>query len=458
MIRSLRFRVPALFLAAVVLAGVMATVIAIGLFQSYARERALNELRREAKGVAELFRREAGVSESRVVVPATLQQAIGDRLFYAGLSPFPDPGQKTGLQELPRGTLERDDVFSGRVVTFEFTPPGEDHPLLAVAHPVTLRGHTLGAVIAAKPVTELRNRWLTLTSRLALAFAGGLLAAGALAWYLSRRITRPVLELSAAADEIARRSYDVDLLDTSSGDEIAHLAERFREMAARLAEAEALERNFLMTVSHELRTPLTAIRGHVEALREGVAADEAARAASLDVIAAETARLERLVNDVLDLARLETHRFTVRREEVDTERVLDRAYARFGEEARHRGIDYRKDVSARPVIVSDGDRVLQIVSNLIANAFHWTPDGGRVDVSLSAENGAVSVTVADSGPGIDREEQELIFRPFWSGDGRGTGLGLPIARELAVALGGRIVVASTPGEGSRFRLDLPAER
>ncbi|MDP8911068.1 MAG: HAMP domain-containing protein, partial [Actinomycetota bacterium] len=231
MFRSLRFRVAALFLAAIVVTGVIAAAIAVGLFQSYARERALKELRRESKGVAELFRREAGVSVSRVVVPRTLQQAIGDRLFYAGLSPFPDPGQKTGLHELPPGTLDREDVFSGRVVTFEFSPPGEDQRLLAVAHPVTLRGHTLGAVIAAKPVTELRNRWLTLIARLAVAFGGGVIAAGALAWYLSRRITRPVLELSAAADEIARRSYDVELPQTRSGDEIGHLAERFREMA-----------------------------------------------------------------------------------------------------------------------------------------------------------------------------------------------------------------------------------
>jgi two-component system sensor histidine kinase BaeS len=285
---------------------------------------------------------------------------------------------------------------------------------------------------------------------------GGLLVAAVVAWWASRRITRPVLTLSRAADEIAEGRYDVAIPRLTGEDEISHLAQRFREMATRLAEAEELERNFLMSVSHELRTPLTAIRGHLEAVREGVVAEPAARAESLDVIAAETDRLERLVGDVLDLAKLDARRFTVLREEVDMGRLLDRAYASFGEEARRRGIDYRCLANERPVITTDGDRVLQIISNLLANAFRWTPDGGSIELALDAENGAVSVAVADSGPGIEREEQERIFRPFWSLDGGGTGLGLTIARELAVALGGRIELASARGEGSRFALVLPA--
>jgi signal transduction histidine kinase len=229
-------------------------------------------------------------------------------------------------------------------------------------------------------------------------------------------------------------------------------------MAARLSEAEQQERNFLMSVSHELRTPLTAIRGHVEALREGVAEDPAARAASLDMIASENARLERLVGDVLDLAKLEAHRFTLLNEEVDMGRLCDQAYAAFGEEARRRGIEYAKRFDARPTIVSDGDRVLQIISNLLSNAFRWTPDGGRVELELNAANGRVSVAIDDNGPGVPREERQRIFRPFWSRDDSGTGLGLAIAHELAVALGGRIVLQSEPGHGSRFELVLPAER
>ena len=173
-------------------------------------------------------------------------------------------------------------------------------------------------------------------------------------------------------------------------------------------------------------------------------------------MAAEAERLERLVGDVLDLAKLDAHRFTVLREEVDMGRLVEQVYAAFGEEARRRGIDYVCDTDGEPMIVSDGDRVFQIVSNLLSNAFRWTPDGGRVELALGAANGAVSVSVADTGPGIKPADQERIFRPFWSRDGGGTGLGLAIARELAVALGGRIVLESELGEGSRFDLRLPA--
>jgi two-component system sensor histidine kinase VicK len=229
-------------------------------------------------------------------------------------------------------------------------------------------------------------------------------------------------------------------------------------MTAKLAEAEELERNFLMSVSHELRTPLTAIRGHVAALREGVVTDPELTHTSLRIVADETERLGRLVNDVLDLAKLDAHRFTVLTEEVDMGRLLERAYSTFADEARRRGIEYTQDADGAPVIVSDGDRVLQIISNLLSNAFRWTPDGGRIELALQRRNGTVAVDVADSGPGIAPEVRERIFRPFWSTDGRGTGLGLPIARELAVALGGRIELHSEVGRGSRFRLVLPFGR
>jgi signal transduction histidine kinase len=245
--------------------------------------------------------------------------------------------------------------------------------------------------------------------------------------------------------------------DVPSGDEIGHLAERFREMAARLAEADERERSFLMSVSHELRTPLTAIRGHVDALREGVVEDPELRSESLDVIALEADRLSRLVGDILDLAKLDAPRFTLLQEEVDMQALCEQAYTAFSEEARRRAIDYQRDVEAQPVIVTDGDRVLQIISNLLQNAFRWTPDGGRIGLSLEQANGNVQVAVDDTGPGITTDERERIFRPFVSRDGAGgTGLGLAIARELAAALGGRIDLESEPGRGSRFLLVLPS--
>jgi signal transduction histidine kinase len=458
MLRSLRFQLPALFLLGVVLAGLVSAAIALRLFQSYAQNRAraqdYAELSNEANGLTKLYKKQAGL---KLLSAKYLELATGgDKIFYNGIPIFPGQG-RSAFRHLPKRVVDIPRVRAGqRSERFTFTPPGAHQVYLAVARPLKVGEQTFGVIAVAKPRTVLNQHWLALIERLLIAFAGGLLVAGAFGWYLSRRITTPVLELSRAADEIAGGQYDVDVPEVPGGGEIGQLAGRFREMASRLAEAEELERNFLMTVSHELRTPLTAIRGHVGALREGVVTDEELRAESLAVIAAEAARLERLVGDVLDLAKLGAHRFTVLREEVEMEMVVDRAYVTFSEEARRRGIDYRCQVDAKPVIVSDGDRVLQIISNLLANAFRWTPDGGRVDLELSATDGTVYVAVDDSGPGIRPSERERIFRPFWSRGGGGTGLGLAIARELALALGGQLRLESSAERGSRFELVLPA--
>jgi len=465
MLRSLRFRLPALFLAGIAAAGIVSVAIAFQLLQNYSRSQSLKELRREATGLNQLLQAQARAvndlgAGAPAIEPQQLEAATGGTIYYFGEPPF--PGEGSGFRSLPQAAREKLDVpriRAGQTQSFDFTPP-HGNGFTAVAGPFTVGGATLGVLVVARPQTELRDTWVTLMKFFGVSILGGLLVAGALAWYASRRITKPVLGMSKAADEIARGRYDVPMPEVRGGGEISHLADRFREMAARLSEAEERERNFLMTVSHELRTPLTAIRGHVEAMREGLTDDPADEQASLDVVAAAAARLERLVGDVLDLAKLDAHRFTVLHEEVDMARLLDQAYASFGEEARRRSIDYRCDIGARPVIVSDGDRVLQIISNLLTNAFRWTPDGGRVELGLAAVNSSVTVVVEDTGPGIKPEERERIFRPFFSldksGDGGGTGLGLAIARELAQALGGRIELDTTLGKGSRFRLILPA--
>jgi signal transduction histidine kinase len=447
---SLRLRLPAFFLLGVVLAGLVASLIAIRFFQSYNRARAVEELRAESVGIVRLYARQAAAAA--VPLPE-LQRAIGgDRIYW--VPAFRGARLFQRIPSLPSDTVDVDELKRRATTTLEVRVHGKLY--LAVARPLSLGDQLWGALVVAKPESQLRSRLVTLVDRLAIALGGGIVVAGLLGVYLSRRLTEPLLALSAAADEVASGNYDVDLPRTRASDEISQLARRFGDMASKLAESEQLSRNFLMSVSHELRTPLTAIRGHVSALREGVIDDPEAYEASLAVIEEEAMRLERLVGDVLDLAKLNAHRFTVLHEEVDMEQLCERAYSAFGEVARQRAIDYRREFRAHPVIVTDGDRVLQIISNLLSNAFRWTPEGGHVKLELSAENGSISVVVADTGPGIGANERERIFRPFWSRDGSGTGLGLAIASELAYALGGRIELHSAPGLGSRFELLLPA--
>ena len=457
---SLRFRLPALFLAGIVVAAAITALLALRLFQEQTRDDTLSELRRQAAALADLYANQAlrsageGRRAPRFAAPR-LERATNTTLYYAGLDLF--PGDESGLRRLDVDVLpDRNAVEEGRPQTFEFEPPGTDRTYLAAAHPLRIGDETFGSLVVAKPRAELREEWLALIRRLGLALLAGLAVAAGLVWYLSRRVTAPVLTLARATDEVAQGRYDVELPPTRTRDEIGQLTDRFRQMTERLAEAEETERNFLMSVSHELRTPLTAIRGHADALSEGLADDPAAREASLEVIRSESERLTRLVGDLLDLAKLDAHRFTLSEDEVPLRRLLERAYQARSEEARQRAIVYERAFAADPVVHTDGDRVLQIVTNLLDNAFAWTPDGGRIALGLAAADGNVHVTVSDTGPGIAEGDRERIFRPFFSRDGsRGTGLGLAIARELAHALGGELALQSQPGKGSRFELRLP---
>lgn len=463
MLGTLRFRLTALFLVVVLVFGLASIALAVGLFRDVTRAQSVQELKREARGIAALYA-EAALRATDEGRPApefaaeTLALATGDEIFYVGASLF--PGQELGLRRLPRSALGDAELDRDELVTFEFTPPGESRRLVAAAQPVQLEPGTepFGWLVVAKPAAELRAQVLTLIGRLALALAVGVVLAGALFWWLSRRLTEPVLALTRATQDVAAGRYDIDIPEARGSDEISLLSQRFRVMVERLAEAEQLKRSFLMSVSHELRTPLTAIRGHVEALCEGIVTEPEQVRSSLDVIAAESGRLERLVGDVLDLAKLQAHRFTVRSEEVDVGRLVDQAYGAFAEEARRRDIQYTLATpDDPPVIVTDGDRVLQVVSNLLSNAFRWTPDGGRIELRLAVGDGRMHVDVIDTGPGIPPQRQARVFEPFISQDADGTGLGLPIASELAQALGGHIELRSDEA-GSRFRLVLPVER
>jgi signal transduction histidine kinase len=453
MFRSLRFRLPALFLLGIVLAGVVATLIAVTFFQRYTRTHAVSELRAESAGIVQLYERQAGIGH---VSRTNLELALGqDRIFWVPI--VPGASLLAGrLPALPRSVVPLDRLVAGEVRGFDLHVPTGSY--LAVGQVVHLARLPVGVLVVAKPESALRSRWLQLVRELAIAFGIGIPVAGLLVVYFSRRVARPLEALSAAADEVAAGNYDVALPDRTGGTEVERLSVRFGEMATKLAESEQLSRHFLMSVSHELRTPLTAIRGHVAALRDDVLEDEEARSRSLAVISEEALRLERLVGDVLDLAKLDARRFALLREQVDVRSLCERAHATFAEEARRRDISYELELHGDPVLVTDGDRVLQIVSNLLANALHWTPPGGRVELALFTRNGEVSMAVSDTGPGIAAEERERIFRPFWSSTGAGTGLGLTIARELALALGGRLELESEPGLGSRFVLVLPANQ
>jgi signal transduction histidine kinase len=460
MLQSLRARLAFLFAGTLVLATVTAAVVVVSLYQSYNRDQTEAELRKQVSGVASYYERafqrtfHKGKPPPPKITKTEFEGVSDAKLYQIGPVLFPNaPNTLNNAHiHLNYGRLHED----SRPV-YQFSSDGATY--IGVGAPIFSGKQPIGAVVLAKPLADVNNAWKNVIGLVAAGVAVGLIVAIVLATYVARRITQPLRVLGSAADKVARGDLDVNVIGKrTSDDELGQLATRFQGMVDRLREVDELERNFLMRVTHELRTPLTAISGHVQALAEGVVGPDDLDE-SLTAVNEEVRRLDRLVGDLLDLTRLEAHQFRVVSEEVGLAALLERAAASFREKARTNDVIFHTPIDQAPTIITDGDRVLQIVNNLLDNAFRWTPRGGTVQLGCSTSNGVAAISVSDTGRGISPAEKEAVFHPFYSRRGEGgTGLGLSIARELATALGGRLSVESEPGQGSTFTLSLPRKR
>jgi two-component system OmpR family sensor kinase len=297
------------------------------------------------------------------------------------------------------------------------------------------------------------STWRPYLEGLLIAVLGGGTLAALVSFLLARAIARPVRRVADATRTLAEQRSP-QALSEEGVDELRSLVRSFNEMAERLARARAAERVFLLSVSHELKTPLTAIRGYAEALAESaVSVDDAS-----ETIRREAARLERLVQDLLDLARLNRSEFSIRSEPIDLADAVHEVVRRYAVQARAFGVALEAVADMAAPAVGDGDRVLQVVSNLVENALRLTPSGGFVRVH--ARPGTVEVE--DSGPGLRPDELTRAFERFFLysryGHERpvGTGLGLAIVQELVEGMGGTVAAQSEDGMTSfRCRLPLP---
>ena len=309
-----------------------------------------------------------------------------------------------------------------------------------------------GRIVLVRSARLAFAEWRPFLVSLALAGLGGVLLAVALSVALARRLTRPIGALAQATERVAAGEPGVEV-PVSGDDELAGLGRSFNAMSGELTRARESQRKFLESVSHELKTPLTSIRGYAEAVQEGaVAPHDGAR-----VIADEAGRLQRLVNDLVDLARFGRADFSVRDELVDLAAVARTAVDRHLQRARELHVDLTA-VGAGPAFgVGDEDRLLQATSNLIENALRLTPAGGSV--SVRSEAGALRVR--DTGPGLAPEDLPRAFERFYlyeryrSERAVGTGLGLAIVKELTAAQGGEVTAAEAPGGGAQFTIRIP---
>ena len=467
--RTLRGRLVLAAVAGLVTAAVVFAAVGAGLIRSQSQAVARGELDRQAQALAGIVSgpaeraAERGTEFRSDYRPDALEALVGPeaRVFYTGLQLTPGAERPTGgFPSVAADELDYEVLEQEGVQRIDFQLPGTDEAYEASAAPVYLGDAIFGAILLARPPGQLASAWPDVAGRVVGAAGIGLAVALALMLLLTRRITRPLTAMQTATHRVAEGDLRAELGRTGT-QELDELASDFNLMVRRLAERDGETREFLMRVTHDLRTPLTAIRGHAAALSDGVVPQEDVLR-SLAAIEGEATRLETLVADLLDLARLDAHRFTLDLARIEPADVLDRAFDAMEAEATARGVSYERSIDPMPTVVTDESRVQQIVVNLLDNALRWTPAGGTVRLEgRSLPSGGFAAAVTDTGPGVPDRDRERIFDAFLSletPDGqRGSGLGLAISRQLARALGGDVRVESREGAGSRFVLELPAK-
>lgn len=322
------------------------------------------------------------------------------------------------------------------------------------------RGGSLVYAAAGAPRTANLLFVVVLTRRvrtpfplgLSIVAIGTLAVAAAVATDLGRRLTRPLREARAATRRIAAGDLATRVpINHDDGEELAGLAASINSMAASLERSRGLERQFLLSVSHDLRTPLTSIRGFAEALADGRAADPPHAAG---VILSESRRLERLVQDLLELAKLDARRFSLDVRGTDVGEVVADTVEGFRPAAEAAGVRVLVAPGSRGALASaDPDRLAQVVANLVENALKYARS------SIAAGVRDFELWVEDDGPGIDEDELPHVFEPFYRSARAptrqvGSGLGLAIVRELVAAMGGSVRAEAVATGGTRMTVSL----
>ncbi len=312
-----------------------------------------------------------------------------------------------------------------------------------------------------QPTVSLQETLAVFSSALAppLIQAGiaGFAFAIILAALISRNIAGPLQRVAGAATAVARGDYSAKA-PVSGPPEARSLAESFNCMTAEVLAANTAQRDFLSNVSHDLKTPLTSIQGYAQAIIDGAAEDTSQAA---QIIYEEAGRLNRMVVELTDLERLQAGRLSMASDSIDMAQLSEAVAQRLFVVAEQRGIRLETSIKPAPMVTGDGDRLAQVLTNLISNALEYTPAGGLVRVAVARGGAGAVISIRDSGIGIPREELSRVFERFYQvdkarGPQRGTGLGLAIAREIVVAHGGRLTVASAGrGKGAEFRVWLP---
>lgn len=362
-------------------------------------------------------------------------------------------------------------VFAGKTWTQTFDNPVYGEKMLVVAVPIPKSGGGIsGAVILNAPVAETDQFMQHIYYYIGAAGLVAVILALLVVNRLTRNIVRPLKAMQETAGAMARGDYST-LVQVETGDEVGHLGLALNSLARDLAkyitelnQMEKLRRDFVANVSHELRSPLTIIRGYNEAILDGTIDDPVLVQKYHRLMRDETVRLEHLINDLLDLSRLQAGKLDTNQDKIPLAAVVDSVVNMLKQQAEQKQVTLMDNTKEPlPPVMGNGDRITQLLLIILDNALKYTPPGGTVTVSTFKEDAAVVLQVADTGMGIPAEDLPYIWERFYKVDkshsraSNGTGLGLAIAEQIIELHQARAEVTSAPGQGTTFTIKFPLE-
>jgi two-component system, OmpR family, sensor histidine kinase BaeS len=353
------------------------------------------------------------------------------------------------------------DALEGKSSTVVQYNPVANNDAINMVMPVIDQNHqVIGVIRLNLPVKSLQDKISGMRTMILWIMGGGLLLGAILGWGLALSIERPLRRTTTAIQNYSH-GQNLDSLTEQGPTELRSLIRAFNTLAERLKNLEEGRRRLLANLVHELGRPLGAMYSAIQALQGGADRNKALRRELLDGIGGEIKRLENLLNDLTHLYDQGVGPLELNLQNVDCTDWLTGILSSWRESALAKDLHWHVEIPANlNVIKIDPDRMAQAVGNLISNDIKYTPPEGLVDVKVARQNGSLLIRVKDSGPGIEKDEHEMIFTPFYRGRAskrfpQGMGLGLSIARDLVLAHQGSITVESQPGEGSTFTIQIP---
>jgi signal transduction histidine kinase len=349
-------------------------------------------------------------------------------------------------------------ALSGQEAAVTLTHPRFGNKFMLIGLPLETAGQIAGVLIMAFPLAPVADTASILQRQLLYISLILLVAALFISFFLARSFTRPILEIEQAAEKMAGGDFAARIM-TKQQDEIGQLAQTINYLGQQLSQIDQMRKELIANVSHELRTPLSLIRGYAETLRDVTGSVPDKREKQLGIIIEETVRLSGMVDDILNLSRLQAGNFQLNQSSFGINDVVGRVAKRYDILSQQTGVSLKTELSGETMVEADEARIEQVLYNLLNNAFNHTAGGGTITIKEIDLGEKVRLEVADTGTGIPEEDIAHIWDRYYKGDtigvkAVGTGLGLAIVKAVLEAHGAEFGVESQTDRGTTFWFEL----